>query len=71
MLGVLCGAVIPVCMVMDWGPSHDMKQAWAVREKMGAACTPTALWGDGAFDCEAWHKANWDEWGCPATPRRR
>lgn len=25
-LGVLCGAVIPVSLVVGWGPSHDMKQ---------------------------------------------
>ncbi|MFO0833733.1 MAG: hypothetical protein U0638_02085 [Phycisphaerales bacterium] len=37
MLGVLCAAVMPVmpvALVVDWGPSHDMKQAWALREKM-------------------------------------
>ncbi|MCK6478499.1 MAG: hypothetical protein L6Q35_16900 [Phycisphaerales bacterium] len=66
MLGVLCAAVIPVALVVDWGPSHDMKQAWALREKMRATCTPTVLWGDGAFDSEAWHKANWEDWGVPS-----
>lgn len=66
MLGVLCATVIPVSLVIDWGPSHDMKQAWALRGKMKAACTPTMLWGDGAFDCEAWHKANWEGWGVPS-----
>lgn len=66
MLGVLCATVIPVSLVADWGPSHDMKQAWALREKMKAACTPTMLWGDGAFDCEAWHRANWEGWGVPS-----
>lgn len=66
MLGVLCAAVIPASLVVDWGPSHDMKQAWALREKMKATCTPTMLWGDGAYDCEAWHRANWEEWGVPS-----
>jgi hypothetical protein len=66
MLGVLCGTVIPVSLVVDWGPSHDMRQAWALREKMKATCRPTMLWGDGAFDCEGWHQANWDEWGVPS-----
>lgn len=66
MLGVLCAAVIPVSLVVDWGPSHDMKQAWALREKMKATCQPTMLWGDGAFDCERWHKANWEDWGVPS-----
>jgi len=66
MLGVLCAAVIPVSMVVDWGPSHDMRQAWTLREKMKGTCKPTWLWGDGAFDSERWHKANWEDWGVPS-----
>lgn len=66
MLGVLCASVIPVSLVVDWGPSHDMKQAWILRQKMRATCTPTMLWGDGAFDCEDWHRANWEQWGVPS-----
>lgn len=66
MLGVLCGAVIPVSLVVDWGPSHDMRQAWALREKLKATTRPSWLWGDGAFDCEAWHRANWKDWGVPS-----
>jgi hypothetical protein len=66
MLGVLCASVCPCALVVDWGPSHDMKQAWALREKMRATCKPTMLWGDGAFDCEEWHRANWKDWGVPS-----
>jgi hypothetical protein len=66
MLGVLCAAVIPVSLVVDWRPSHDMKQAWTLREKMRETCRPTMLWGDGAFDCEEWHRANWEDWGVPS-----
>jgi hypothetical protein len=69
MLGVLCAAVIPVSLVVGWGPSHDMKQAWALREKMRGTCDAaqlTMLWGDGAFDSERWHRANWDGWGVPS-----
>jgi hypothetical protein len=66
MLGVLCAAVCPVALVVDWGPSHDMKQAWTLREKMMGTCTPTMLWGDGAFDSQPWHKANWEDWGVPS-----
>lgn len=66
MLGVLCSSVLPCALVVDWGPSHDMRQAWALREKMKGSCTPTMLWGDGAFDSEPWHRANWEEWGVPS-----
>lgn len=66
MLGVLCSSVLPCALVVDWGPSHDMRQAWALREKMKGSCTPTMLWGDGAFDSEPWHRANWEDWGVPS-----
>jgi hypothetical protein len=66
MIGVLCGTVMPAALVVDWGPSHDMKQAWALREKMMAIGRPTMLWGDGAFDSEPWHVANWEGWGVPS-----
>jgi hypothetical protein len=73
MIGVLCATVIPCALVVDWGPSHDMRQAWALREKLQRIGTPTWLWGDGAFDSEAWHKANWEGWGvksyAPTTVR--
>ena len=64
-LGVLCAGVLPVSLVVDWGPSLDMKQAWVLREKIRATCRPTMLWGDGAFDSEEWHRANWEYWGVP------
>lgn len=66
MIGVLCAAVCPCALVVDWGPSHDMRQAWTLREKMRAIGKPTMLWGDGAFDCEEWHRANWQDWGVPS-----
>jgi hypothetical protein len=66
MIGVLCASVIPAALVVDWGPSHDMKQAWTLRQKLKATCMPTMLWGDGAFDSEAWHTANWEQWNVPS-----
>lgn len=65
-LAVLCTSMIPVALMVDWGPSHDLRQAWAVRDKLKATTRPTWLWGDGAFDCEAWHRANWEDWGVPS-----
>lgn len=71
----LCASVPPAARVTDWGPSHDMRQTWALREKMKAVGRPTTLWGDGAFDSEAWYIANLTEWGMPSdappTVRRR
>ncbi len=66
LLAVLCASVIPCALVVDWGPSHDMRQAWALRSKLIATARPTVLWGDGAYDAEHWHRANWEEWGVPS-----
>ncbi|MBY0307143.1 MAG: hypothetical protein K2Q09_00230, partial [Phycisphaerales bacterium] len=66
MIGVLCAAVCPCALVVDWGPSHDMGQAWALREKIKSIGGPEWLWGDGAFDSEACHRANWERWGVPS-----
>mgnify|MGYP001294544475 CR=1 FL=1 len=66
MLGVRCASVIPVALVVDRGPSHDVEQAWTLREKLKATCGPTTPRGDGAFDSGAWHRANWEGWGVPS-----
>ncbi|MCC6971610.1 MAG: transposase [Phycisphaerales bacterium] len=69
MLGVLCASVMPAALVVDWGPSHDLRQAWAARDKLLGACgrdRPTMRWGDGAFDSEAWHASNWDDHRTPS-----
>lgn len=69
MIAVLCASVMPAALVVGWGPTHDMREAWAVRAKLLDACgrsPPTMLWGDGAFDCEAWHRRNWEETKTPS-----
>lgn len=69
MLAVLCTSVMPAAVAVGWGPSNDMREAWAVRDKLLDACgksPPTVLWGDGAFDCEAWHASNWEHKKMPS-----
>jgi hypothetical protein len=72
-LGVLCAAVVPCAPGVGCGPSHDRNHAWSLRAKLRATNHPTWLWGDGVFDGEAWHTANWEDWGmssdAPATVR--
>lgn len=65
MLGVLCAAVAPCALAVAWGPSHDLRQAWEVRDKLLEACRPTMLWGDSAFDCEEWHRSGWEDLRAP------
>lgn len=69
MLAVLCTSVMPAALVVGWGPTNDLREAWAVRDKLLDACgrnPPTMLWGDGAFDCEAWHRENWERKRTPS-----
>lgn len=65
-IAVLCGAMIPCGLVVDWGPSHDMKQARALLDKVRAATTPLLVWGDKAFDSEPLHEWCWNDWGVPS-----
>lgn len=60
MIGVLCAVVCPCELVVDRGPGHDMRRARVLREKMRAIGRPGWPCGDGAFDSEAWHAANWE-----------
>lgn len=65
-IAVLCGAMIPCGLVVDWGPSHDMKQAWTLLDKVRATTTPLLVWGDKAFDSEPLHEWCWNDWGVPS-----
>lgn len=70
MLVVLGASVMPAAVVVGWGPTNDVREAWAVRDKLLDACgpsPPTMLWGDGAFDSEAWPKSNWEEKRTPSS----
>jgi hypothetical protein len=60
---VLCGLLMPAALVVDWGPSHDLKQAGRLRAKAARVIRPGILWGDSAFDSEEWHRGCWDDWG--------
>lgn len=66
MIAVLCTSAIPCALFVDWGPSNDMRQAWACRAKLMRSTRPAWLWGDMAFDSEPWHEANWRDWGVPS-----
>jgi hypothetical protein len=60
---VVCGLLLPAALVVDWGPSHDMKQAYAVLDAAEKTITPSFLWMDSAYDCDALHRRCWTDWG--------
>lgn len=59
----LCGLVMPVALVVGWGPGSDHTDAVALARKAARVLTPTTLWCDKGYDSEAFHEHCWDTWG--------
>jgi hypothetical protein len=72
---VLCGLLLPAAVVIDWGPSHDLKQSYRLAAKARKFIKPGILWGDSAFDSDRWHDYCWHDWGvhsfAPAVVRSK
>lgn len=69
MIGFLCSAVCPCALVVDWGPSHDMRQAWALREKMLAIGRPQWLGATARSTRRRGTAPTGKTGACRATPR--
>jgi hypothetical protein len=52
---VLLGSLLPVGLVVDWGPSNDKRQAAEVLGKTFAAVAPARLYADAGYDAEWLH----------------
>lgn len=72
---ILCGLLLPAAATADWGPSHDMKQAYAVLNVAAKTVKPSFLWMDAAYDCDELHRRCWIDWGvssyAPPVVKRR
>jgi hypothetical protein len=53
---VLLGSLLPVGLVVDWGPSNDKRQAAAVLGQTFAAVAPARLYADAGYDAEWVHQ---------------
>ncbi len=60
---VLCGALIPLGLVIDQGPSNDRIQVPALLDQAQAAAPPATLYADAGYDAEWIHARIREQWG--------
>ena len=60
---VLCGSLLPLSLVLDWGPGNDKCQAKELLTKASAAMLPTKLYADAGYDAEWVHDQCRLDWG--------
>src|SRR5271167_3798957 len=60
---VLCGSLLPLSLVMDWGPNNDKCQAKELMAKAQTAAVPDKLYADAGYDAEWIHVQCREQWG--------
>ncbi len=60
---ILCGSLLPVSLVLDWGPGNDKCQAGELLAKASEATLPAKLYADAGYDAEWVHDQCRLEWG--------
>lgn len=60
---VLCGSLLPLGLVLDWGPNNDKCQAKALIAKASESTLPAKLYADAGYDAEWIHDQCRLEWG--------
>ncbi len=60
---VLCGSLLPLGLVLDWGPNNDKCQARELLAKAQQAAVPDRLYADAGYDAEWIHVQCREQWG--------
>jgi len=60
---VLCGSVLPLSLVLDWGPNNDKCQTAALISKAQQSAVPDKVYADAGYDAEWIHVQCREEWG--------
>ena len=60
---VLCGSLLPVALVLDWGPSNDRIQAPELLRQAQAVGRVERLYADAGYDAEWIHAQCREQWG--------
>ena len=60
---VLCGSLLPLSLVMDWGPNNDKCQARELIAKAQQSAVPDKVCADAGYDAEWIHAECREEWG--------
>jgi hypothetical protein len=64
---VLCGSLLPMSLVMDWGPTNDKCQAQSLIAKAQMVAMPDILYADAGYDAEWIHAQCREEWGAESV----
>lgn len=54
-LAVVCGVILPCALIVDWGPTPDIKQGYELAETAARVAKPQRLYADGGYDSERLH----------------
>jgi len=60
---ILCGSLLPMSLVMAWGPTNDKCQAKELMTKAQTVAMPETLYADAGYDAEWIHAQCREEWG--------
>jgi len=64
---ILCGSLLPMSLVMDWGPTNDKCQAQDLISKAQVVAMPDTLYADAGYDAEWIHVQCREEWGAESV----
>jgi spore coat protein U-like protein len=64
---VLCGSLLPLSLVLDWGPGNDKSQAKELMSKASRATLPAKLYADAGYDAEWVHDQCRLDWGAESV----
>ena len=64
---ILCGSLLPMSLVMDWGPTNDKCQAQDLMSKAQGVAMPDTLYADAGYDAEWIHVQCREEWGAESV----
>lgn len=66
-VAVVCGAMLPVALMVDMGSSSDMQQMPALMDRIEQRTQPSHLLADAAFDAEWVHVRARERWGAQSA----
>lgn len=61
-VAIVCGALVPVALMVDIGSSSDMKQMPALMDQVEARIKPRRLLADAGYDAEWVHEVCREQW---------
>ena len=64
---ILCGSLLPMSLVMGWGPTNDKCQAKSLLAKAQAVAMPDTLYADAGYDAEWVHVQCREVWGAESV----